>query len=76
MIFFNKKGKLSKKSVKVVIILKKIKVTKISLCDVLLPTKRRNEASKTPIPLGAVGIIKPIDQDMQKITSKKRSFVL
>ena len=36
-----------------------------------LPTKKRKHASKTPTPLGAVGIINPIDQDKQKITNTK-----
>ena len=36
-----------------------------------LPTKKRKQASKTPTPLGAVGIINPIDQDKQKITNTK-----
>lgn len=36
-----------------------------------MPTKKRKQDSKTPIPLGAAGTIKPIDQDKQKIINKK-----
>ena len=34
------------------------------------PTKKRKHASNTPIPPGAVGTIKPIAHDKQKITNK------
>ena len=34
------------------------------------PIKKRKQASKTPAPPGAVGTIKPIAQDKQKITNK------
>ena len=36
-----------------------------------MPTKKRKQDSKTPIPLGAAGTIKPIDQDKQKIINKR-----
>ena len=36
-----------------------------------MPIKKRKQDSKTPIPLGAAGTIKPIDQDKQKIINKK-----
>ena len=41
-------------------------------CGKLFPAKKRKEASKTPTPPGAVGIIKPIAQAKQKITNKYR----
>ena len=44
---------------------------KIIFCGILLPTKKRKQASKTPTPPGAVGTIKPTDQDKEKITNKK-----
>jgi len=39
-----------------------------------LPTNKRRQASKTPTPLGAAGIIKPIDHDKEKITNKNMLF--
>ena len=39
------------------------------------PIKKRKHDSKPPIPLGAVGTIKPIDHDKQKITNKRIKLV-
>ena len=36
-----------------------------------MPKRKRKQDSKTPMPLGAAGTIKPIDQDKQKIINKK-----
>ena len=72
----NKKGKLINKSAEVDINLKYIKHTIIIFWGIFLPTKIRKQVSNTPTPLGAVGTIKPIDQDKQKITNKKRISVL
>ena len=44
---------------------------RIIFCGILSPTKKSKQASKTPTPLGAAGIIKPIDHDKEKITNKK-----
>ena len=45
-------------------------------CGIFLPTKKSIQASKTPIPPGAVGTTKPIDHDKEKITNKKMIFKL
>ena len=46
----------------------------ISFCGIFVPPKKRKQASKTPTPLGAVGTINPIDQEIQKITNKSSKF--
>ena len=46
-------------------------LTRISFCGILLPTKNRRQASKTPTPLGAAGTIKPKDHDKEKIVNRK-----
>ena len=43
---------------------------KIIFCGILLPTKKRRQASKTPTPLGAAGTTKPIDHDKEKTTNR------
>ena len=48
----------------------------MTFCGIFLPTKKRRQASNTPTPLGAAGIIKPIDHDKEKITNKKIMFGL
>ena len=35
-----------------------------------MPTKKRKQVSKTPIPPGAVGTTNPKDHDKEKITNK------
>ena len=40
-------------------------------CEKLLPIRKRKEPSNTPIPPGAAGIIKPSDQDKQKMVNIK-----
>ena len=49
---------------------------RIMFCGILLPTKKRKQASKTPTPPGAVGTIKPIDHDKEKITNKNMMFMV
>ena len=46
----------------------------IMFCGILLPTKKRRQASKTPTPPGADGTIKPKDHDKEKITNKNMMF--
>ena len=41
-----------------------------------MPTKKRKQASKTPIPPGAVGTTNPKDHDKEKITNKNMKFVV
>ena len=41
-----------------------------------MPANKRKKDSKTPIPLGAVGTIRPIDHDKQKITNKNIKFIV
>ena len=72
----NKKGKLINKSAEVDINLKYIKLTIIIFWGIFLPTNKIKQASNTPTPLGAVGTIKPTDQDKQKDTNKKRISVV
>ena len=43
---------------------------RIIFCGILLPTKKRRQASKTPTPPGAVGTNNPKDHDKEKITNK------
>ena len=43
---------------------------RIIFCGILLPTKKRKQASKTPTPPGAVGTTNPKDHDKEKITNK------
>ena len=62
---------LNNKSAEVDIILKYIKLTKIIFCGILCPAKKIKQASKTPIPLGAAGTIKPTAHEIQKIINKK-----
>ncbi len=45
-------------------------------CGIFLPTKKSRQDSKTPIPLGAAGTIKPKDHDKEKITNKKMKLRL
>ena len=47
---------------------------RIIFCGILLPTKKRRQASKTPTPPGAAGTTKPIDHDKEKITNKKMTL--
>ena len=47
---------------------------RIIFCGILLPTKKRRQASKTPTPPGAPGTTKPKDHDKEKITNKKMMF--
>ena len=51
-------------------ILKTIKLTRITFWGIFLPTKKRRQASKTPTPPGADGTTKPKDHDKEKITNK------
>ena len=44
---------------------------RIVFWGIFLPTKKSRHASKTPIPLGAAGIIKPADHDKENMTNKK-----
>ena len=41
---------------------------------IVLPTKKRRQASKTPTPPGAVGTTNPKDHDKEKITNKNMLF--
>ena len=43
---------------------------RIIFWGILLPIKKRKQASKTPTPPGAVGTTKPKDHDKEKITNK------
>ena len=71
-----RKGPPRNISASVDISLKYIKLTKIRLLGIFPAAKKRKEASNTPAPLGAAGIISPIDQDIQKVTHKEtRSFL-
>ena len=47
---------------------------RIIFCGILLPTKKRRQASKTPTPPGAVGTTNPKDHDKEKITNKDIMF--
>ena len=47
---------------------------RIIFCGIILPTKKRKQASKTPTPLGAVGTNNPKDHDKEKITNKNMLF--
>ena len=47
---------------------------RIIFCGILLPTKKRKQASKTPTPPGAVGTTNPKDHDKEKITNKNMVF--
>ena len=43
---------------------------RIIFCGILLPIKKRKQASKTPTPPGAVGTTNPKDHDKEKINNK------
>ena len=47
---------------------------RIIFCGIVLLTKKRKQASKTPNPPGAVGTITPKDHDKEKITNKNIMF--
>ena len=47
---------------------------RIIFCGILLPTKKRRQASKTPTPPGADGTTNPKDHDKEKITNKNMLF--
>ena len=47
---------------------------RIIFCGILLLTKKRKHASKTPTPPGAVGTTNPKDHDNEKITNKNMLF--
>ena len=49
---------------------------RIIFCGILLPTKKRRQASKTPTPPGAAGTTKPKDHAKEKITNKNIMFRL
>ena len=67
---------LNNKSAEVDIILKYIRLTIIIFWGIFLPAKKSRQDSKTPIPLGAVGTMRPIDHDKEKITNKKITLEL
>ena len=52
--------------------LKIIKLIIKELWEKSLPIRKRKQPSYTPMPPGAAGIIKPIDQDRENIVKIKR----
>ena len=49
---------------------------RIIFCGILLPIRKRKQASKTPTPPGAVGTTNPRDHDKEKSTNKNMLFRL
>ena len=66
------KGRLNVKSAIVDITLNEIKLIRIVFWSTILPERNKRHASKTPMPLGAVGTIKPKVHDREKVTNKKK----
>ncbi len=56
--------------------LKRIKLKMTVFFISTFPIRNKKEASNTPKPPGAAGIIKPIDQDKQNTTNMKITFRL